>query len=237
MKLIDLLPVVSETLGLPLASVRVLAMTLRKHGLISSGGRGRGGAEMKASDLTNLLLATMAGGAAKDAHIAVQRLREASVDPTSSHHAEPARPIEDHPMFMRRHVLGDALDAIFLSYASGDELSDEGYGFPITNLFLTVHSPHTLNYAAELWLDNGSEDWTLRYHRNHPAFDGLSKTKWPETARGLMAGKGDLAYTARVTSTTFYHLADALGQAADAEAKQQLKATLGKARTSSAPKA
>ena len=140
-------------------------------------------------------------------------------------------------MFMRRHALGDALDAIFLSYASGDELSDEGYGFPITNLFLTVHSPHTINYAADLWLDNGSEDWTLRYHRNHPAFDGLPKAKWPETARGLMAGKGDLAYTARVTSTTFYDLADALGQAADAEAKQQLKATLGKARKSSASKA
>ena len=237
MKLVDLLPVVSETLGLPLASVRVLAMNLRKHGLISSGGRGRGGAEMKASDLTNLLLAAMSGDAAKDAHTAVQRLREASVDPTSSHHGESARPIEDHPMFMRRHVLGEALDAIFLSYASGDELSDEGYGFPITNLFLPVHSPHTLNYAADLWLDNGSEDWTLRYHRNHPAFDGLPKAKWSETARSLMAGKGDLAYTARVTSTTFYDLADALGQAADVEARQQLKATLGKARKSSASKA
>jgi hypothetical protein len=52
-----------------------------------------------------------------------------------------------------------------------------------------------------------------------------------------MVGKGDLAYTARVTSTTFYELADALGQAADAEAKQQLKATLGKARASSPSKA
>lgn len=237
MKLIELLPVVSETLGLPLASVRVFAMHLRKHGLISSGGRGRGGAEMKASDLTNLLLATMLGGPAKDAHTAVQRLREASVDPNSSHRGEPARPIEDHPMFMRRHALGDALDAIFLSYASGDKLSDEGYGFPITNLSLTIHSPHTVSYQAELWLDNGSEDWTLGYHHYHPAFEGLPKAKWAETARSLMAGKGDLAYTARVTSTTFYDLAEALGKAADAETKQRLKATLGKPRASPKPKA
>lgn len=237
MKLIELLSVVSETLGLPQASIRVLSMHLRKHGLISSAGRGRGGAEMKASDLTNLLLAAMAGCAAKDAHLAVQRLREASVDPHSSHHGEQARPIEHHPMFTRQHELGDALDAIFLSYASGDELSDEGYGFPITNLFLTIHYPHTVSYQAELWLDNGSEEWTLRYHRNHPAFDDLPKAKWSETARSLIAGKGDLAYTARVTSTTFYDLAGALGQAADAEAKQRLKATLGKLRASPKPRA
>ncbi|WP_313553119.1 hypothetical protein [Brevundimonas sp.] len=232
MKLVELLPIVAETLGVPLASVRVLAMQLRKHGLVSSGGRGRGGAEMKPTDLTNLLLGTMSGGPAKDAHLAVQRLREAWVDPRSPGQLEPARPIEDHPMFMLRHALGEALDAIFLSYASGDEFSDEGYGFPITNILFTVHYPHTVSYQADLWLDNGSEDWTLRYNRNHPAFDDIPNAEWAETARGLIAGKGDLAYTARITSTTFYDLADALGRSAEAEATQQLTATLKKARSS-----
>lgn len=181
---------------------------------------------MTPTDLTNLLLAAMSGGPAKHAHIAVSRLREASVDPVSDRQNEPARAIEDHPMFMRPHQLGEALDAIFLSYAAEDEFNDEGYGFPITNMFLTVHSPHTLNYQAELWLDNGSEDWTLRYHRNHPDFDDLPRDQWQQTARDLMAGKGDLAFTAQVTSTTFYELADALGQSAGEEASRRLTAAL-----------
>lgn len=129
-------------------------------------------------------------------------------------------------MFMRAHQLGDALDAIFLSYAADDEFNDEGYGFPITNMSLTVHSPHTLSYQAELWLDIGSEDWTLRYHRNHPDFDGLPRDQWQQKARDLMAGKGDLAFTARVTSTTFYELAEALGQSAGLEARRRLSAAL-----------
>ncbi|MBO9501631.1 hypothetical protein [Brevundimonas sp. A19_0] len=226
MKLSELLPIVASTLGLPPASVRVLGAHLRKHGLITRGGRGRGGAEMTPTDLTNLLLAAMSGGQAKDAHLAVIRLREASVDPRSERQDEPARPIEDHPMFMRPHQLGEALDAIFLSYAAEDEFNDEGYGFPITNMFLTVHSPHTLCYEADLWLDNGSEDWTLRYHRNHPDFDDLPRDQWQETARGLVAGKGDLAFTARVTSNTFYELAEALGQSAGEEANRRLAAVL-----------
>lgn len=181
---------------------------------------------MTPTDLTNLILAAMSGGPAKEAHIAVRRLREATVDPRSDRQGGPARPIEDHPMFMRPHQLGEALDAIFLSYAGEDEFNDEAYGFPITNLFLTVHSPHTLCYEADLWLDNGSEDWTLRYHRNHPDFDDLPKAKWAQTARDLTVGKGDLAFTARVTSTTFYDLADALSRSAGEEASRRLTAAL-----------
>lgn len=226
MKLSELLPIVAATLGLPPASLRVLGAHLRKHGLVTSGGRGRGGAEMTPTDLTNLLLAAMSGGPVKDVHLSVSRLREASVDPISDRQIQPARPIEDHPLFMRTHQLGEALDAIFLSYAADDEFNDEGYGFPITNMILTVHSPQTLSYQAELWLDNGSEDWTLRYHRNHPDFDGLRRDQWQQKARDLMAGKGDLAFTARVTSTTFYELAEALGQSAGLEARRRLSAAL-----------
>ena len=227
MKLRELLPIVAKTLGLPPASLRVLGAHLRKHGLITRGGRGRGGAEMTPTDLTNLLLAAMSGGPAKDAHTAVTRLREAAADPTSDRQEGAARPIGNHPLFIRRHQLGEALDAIFLSYAADDEFNDEDYGFPITNILFTVHSPHTLSYRADLWLDNGSEDWTLRYNRNHPDFDGLPKDEWAETARTLIAGKGDLAFTSRITSNTFYDLADALSQSAGEEASARLSQALG----------
>ena len=142
-------------------------------------------------------------------------------DPTEHAH-DAARPILDHPKFTERHSLGEALDAIFLSYAAGDDFDDEAYGLPITNMSLTVSSPQTLNYSAELWLDNGSEDWTLRYHRNHPAFDNLPDEKRTEVAQRLMSGRGDMSFTASVSSTTFYELAEAFGRRAGEQAGQKL---------------
>ena len=50
---------------------------------------------MKASDLTNLLLAAMSGGAAKDAHIAVQHLRESGVTGLGDVFAESHRSVSD----------------------------------------------------------------------------------------------------------------------------------------------
>lgn len=222
------MPIVAETLGLPQPSMNVLAMTLRKNGLISSGGRGRGGAEMRPPDVTNLLLAAMAGGHAKDAHEIVARLREASVTPGANQYDDPPRPIENLPLFMQPHSLGAALDAILVSYAADGGLIDDEYQLPITNISLTVTFPHLVCYRAELWLDNGSENWTLRYHRNHPAFDGVPKDKMNDVARSLLAGRGDLEFTARVTSTTFYDLAQALEESAADNTAQQLRETLAR---------
>ena len=73
-------------------------------------------------------------------------------------------------------LLGEALATIILSYAAKDGFDDEAYGLPIKDVSLSVGSPQTVNYSAELWLDNGDEDWTLAYHRNHPALDGAPKT-------------------------------------------------------------
>ncbi|MBI1687038.1 hypothetical protein I4Q42_25485 [Caulobacter hibisci] len=93
---------------------------------------------------------------------------------------------------------------------------------------LTVSSPQTLNYSAELWLDNGNEDWTLRYHRDHPAFDDAGDDAKVEIVRRLMAGRGDMSCKASVSSTTFYELGDTLNRAAGAEADEQLFDVLAK---------
>lgn len=56
MKLSRLAPHTSEWLGIPRPTVDSVAKYLRASGLISSGGRGPGGAEMTADDKINLLL-------------------------------------------------------------------------------------------------------------------------------------------------------------------------------------
>jgi hypothetical protein len=61
-KLRELVSVCARALGDPEPSVNVLAMQLRKHGLIRSTGRGLNAAEMSARDATNLLTATLSGG-------------------------------------------------------------------------------------------------------------------------------------------------------------------------------
>jgi hypothetical protein len=56
MKLSKLIPHTSEWLGIPKPTVESVAKYLRPAGLLSSGGRGPGGAEMTVDDKINLLL-------------------------------------------------------------------------------------------------------------------------------------------------------------------------------------
>jgi hypothetical protein len=226
MKLAVLSPTLAQTLGMPKPTVNVLAMTLRKAGLISSGGRGRGGAEMTPTDVTNLLLAAMGGGHAKDAPEVVRRLREATSQQSAPGPKGPPPILPDLPLLSAVHTLGAVLDAIFLNYAAEGELIEQGAGLPITNMRFAVTFPHRLSYQAELWIDTGDDTWTLRYHRNYPDFDLAPKAHWNEIARSLLDGQGDLAFKATITSNTFYALSEALGDSARRRAAEQLQAAL-----------
>lgn len=227
MTLHELAAAAAETLGAPLPEVEALAVALADGAMLGDANLSAGQLATAAS-LTNILLAVLARCAPSEAAVTVARFRAATVDPQASAHGETPRPILDHPLFIQRHALGEALDTIFLSYAAQDEFADEGYGLPITNMSLTVNSPQTLNYSADLWLDNGSEDWTLRYHRNHPDFDDSPDAARTDIARRLMAGRGDMSLTASVSSTTFYDLAEALSRTAGETADAQLSAALQK---------
>lgn len=219
MTLDELTTAAAETLGHPLAEIKAIAAALAGAGVICHGlHQDR---PLPVSALTNLLLGVLSRSSVEEVGLTVSRFREAVVEPTRDAHAV-ARPIMDHRLFTQRHSLGEALDTILLSYAADDDFDDEAYGLPITNMSLTVHSPQIFNYSAELWLDNGSEDWTLRYHRNHPEFDTAPEDTRADVARRLMAGRGDMSFTAAVSSTTFYELADAFGRTAGQQADEQL---------------
>jgi hypothetical protein len=231
MKLSTLIPVLADALGAPLQSVGVLAGSLRKQGLISTGGRGLGAPEMTPADVTNLLLATMCGPPAKDAHVAVTRLREADACIDLPPESQPAL---DIPFLVGPHTLGEALEGIFLSYAAEGELRQAEHGLPITNMTFTVTFPHLVCYRATLRIDAGGDDWTIRYHRDHPAFDEAPQATRKENARTLPRGYGDLIFTATITSSTFYALAGALETSARQEAARQLASVLrGEARPGS----
>lgn len=70
-KLSDLIPATAKVLGIPENTVALYARHLREARLITTGGRGPGGAEMKPEDCANLLLALMLAEHAKDAPFAV----------------------------------------------------------------------------------------------------------------------------------------------------------------------
>lgn len=73
-KLSNLVPAISQILNVPQKTVNVIAMHLRREGLISSGGRGRGGAEMSARDTATLLIGVMGADQLKDAPAIVRDL-------------------------------------------------------------------------------------------------------------------------------------------------------------------
>ena len=123
-KLSELIPFMARTLGVAESSVSVFARHARAEGLLSSKGRGPGGAEMTATDCTNLLLAIMAGHAgiqAKDAPGAVIEYRAlvdrneedgpgwAILDVLSSLSALP-----------EHHTFGSAIDALIHGAETGE---------------------------------------------------------------------------------------------------------------------
>lgn len=104
-KLSGLIPVAAELLGRRAATVSVLARHLRTAGLIATGGRGPGGAEMGPKDGTNLLIGVAGAVELKDAPLCVPLYRNLGVGPGRIHSKCPAwlEPLTEC-------LFGDALD-------------------------------------------------------------------------------------------------------------------------------
>jgi hypothetical protein len=71
----DLVSVLARVTGLPEATVFAYGRFAREAGLVSQGGRGRGGAQMTATDATNLLLALCGTRVTREAGKAIVALR------------------------------------------------------------------------------------------------------------------------------------------------------------------
>ncbi|MBC7907540.1 MAG: hypothetical protein H7Y60_12450 [Rhodospirillaceae bacterium] len=85
-KLIDLTPVMATALGVPQPTVGIVARHARGAGLITSKGRGPGGAEMSATDGANLLIGVMStrvGIPSQDVGDAISLVRSLVLRPSS----------------------------------------------------------------------------------------------------------------------------------------------------------
>jgi hypothetical protein len=72
-KLSDLIPTLAKVLPMPEQTVAIYARLLRQGRLLSTGGRGPGGAKMTPEDCARLLIAVMATDQVKDAVPAVEK--------------------------------------------------------------------------------------------------------------------------------------------------------------------
>jgi hypothetical protein len=103
---------------------------------------------------------------------------------------------------------------------------DTDYGLPITNMIFKVSAPQKIAYDAELWVDTGDGDWTIRYQRLHPALEGVPKERFGEVVSEMLRDTGHLSLTASIGSDAFYDLAEALDTAAQREAADRLSTLL-----------
>jgi hypothetical protein len=172
-KLSQIIGPFAEALWVTPKSVNVLAMLLRKHGLITSAGRGSAGAEMGASDATNLLLAVMRMGPAKNVHHNVRFIRKAQLK--ARHYGKtPLKKKDKIPLLVNGFEgdLGRTLDALFEVLIEKKEPLLEATAFDLD-------VPATGEMHATIWLHkrNCDEAWSLGFGRymdlNHDAKPGL----------------------------------------------------------------
>jgi len=196
-KLSQIIEPFGQTLGVHPRSINVLAMTLRKAGLISKGGRGPAGAEMRSCDCTNLLLAAMAGGEATSAHETVMYLRSAIPLSMEGSTVPPVNFIKSD--------LGETLDTLFDEMMQYGGVLTSDYDLPITNMSLIVPQPNKISAGAEIWIDDGDRDGSIRFHRNAPIFENSPREEWNEIASNLIT-RG-IRFTASVDMGILYELA------------------------------
>jgi hypothetical protein len=174
-KLAQIIEPFADILCWPTKSVHVLAMILRKHGMITKGGRGTAGAEMVASDATNLLLAVMAGGEAKKAHALVMFVRGARLK-ERFHGKSRFKKRDKIPLLIdgTEGDLGRTLDALFDALIKKPDL-------PLNIIRFELEIPPTGAMEANLWMFNdaspGQDAWRFIFGRfvdaHHDAEVGL----------------------------------------------------------------
>jgi hypothetical protein len=198
MKLVGLVPSLAALFRRDPVKLNVIALRLRTGGLITTGGRGPGGAEMQPSDGINFLLACMIDGPAKDAPDAV---REARSLPLLTVHEgltqkDGARTYEQIgrqqlPTDWPSQALGVTLDAAVEAMMFGQSVSSRTYPGVMKSISLAFSPPddwrlyltfssgtdYTLTFGAKHRnnLDTGFRGITERKVAGHETFDNMAK--------------------------------------------------------------
>lgn len=90
-KLSDLIPTLAKVLPMPEQTIAIYARLLRQARLLSTGGRGPGGARMTPEDCARLLIAVMATDQVKDAVPALERFWSLPIDTRNTRETVPKR--------------------------------------------------------------------------------------------------------------------------------------------------
>lgn len=170
-KLRDLVFHLSHSLDMKEASLNVLAMQLRKAGLITSSGRGLNAADMGPSDVTNLLLAALSGSYATLSAESVSKLRTAPIIDCRLN-GEPSG-LPPTPAFSRlpgSHTLGEILDELIKDFGQFEDIPVERSSGGVLTAMTFEISRTRRKWTAEFWFDDDSDDkgWTVRYKCERP---------------------------------------------------------------------
>jgi hypothetical protein len=184
-KLSALIPAVASSLGLPEKTVAIYARHLREARLISTGGRGPGGAEMTPQDCANLLMAIVGGNLAKDSALTIDHY--ASL-PAGRDEQRDRWELENFKIpklitLQERHSFGAALEALIASAKDGhlqQAMAEacptvEGYRIPLApRIEIRLQGPQPL---ARITILSSQPLWSEHITYSEPPPFGSSATR------------------------------------------------------------
>ena len=232
-RLSQLVPTVANVLGVPEKTVNVFSRNLREAGLISSGGRGPGGAHMTPFDAANLIIAVAGSNLVKDAVETVKHYAELPAI-SSEHHTQtdahnfenfgnepPIWDLRGFPIVGLRslphgHSFREALAALIASAANGslrDTIEDlpkahvdEHTNPTIYSIEVTLRGPYP-QASIRLWTTGFDE--RMRYGEEISMPDYETAKKWERETSKRFDIK-DLKQMREFTEVAIFALGDLL---------------------------
>lgn len=213
-KLSDLIPTLAGVLGIPDTAVEGYAKSLRKGGMISSGGRGPGGALMTPRDCARLLFAILEGRPTSavlslEEYEATRRVKQ-----SGDYSATNVTALTNLP---ECHSFIDALEALIAATVDGSILSglvfSEGDGSNML-IFVKVHSPGVYG-AISMWPKNNDSGNLVKVEYSIPFPEERTQGDNEKQRRGALykygsTSKPDLMQYREVTTRTILALANLL---------------------------
>jgi hypothetical protein len=207
-KLSDILGPVADILDVPRGSVNVWAMILRKHGLITTGGRGRGGAEMRPSDIANLLLAAMTGGGAKSINDDVSYIRSMRLVAVKERTDKTEGPYVPVDFFDKSLNFGEMIDLIISKLPKGDPIIIDT-GSVVEDLSISVERPTSFGSRAIIQVCDRNRIWRIFFVRTFADKQDLSVDELLAKTREMK--KPSIMYSAKVGIRTVRILSKLIG--------------------------
>ncbi len=219
-KLSALIPAVASVLDLPEETVAIYARHLREARLITTGGRGPGGADMTPRDCTNLLIAIMGADLVKDAPRVVPKYRRLRAGRQTTGWRLPKMPLPALTRLPAFHAFGAALEGLITAAMDGSLESAleaaskkrEKGGFAVLpSIEVIVRGPipvATISIRAAAWGEDVTyEEPNPWLKSDTPSRDAIKRWKKKIERRGP---RGDLERIRIVSMRTIHPLGQLL---------------------------